>query len=176
MSLPSWAGGGFSGSLVQLGVNGLIDAQHLAANGSLTLVGGLATGTGSVNLNWNTGVLSANANFNLLDNIISEAASFTVDSHADLTMSGSATVRLPSIPWTPLKGQTLASGNGYFQYVNGDSLANDYVMGWGVVKVPLLGSYTLGVRVAFDGTWNIITKRGPGPRAWSSRKCRTLLA
>ena len=157
VSLPSWAGGGFSGSLVQLGVNGLIDAQHLAASGNITLVGGLATATGSVNLNWNTGVLSANANFNMLDNIISEAASFTVDSHADLTMSGTGTVRLPSIPWTPLKGQTLGSGNGYFQYVNGNPSADDYVMGWGVLNVPLLGAFTLGVRVAFDGTFNIIS-------------------
>jgi hypothetical protein len=80
-------------------------------------------------------------------------ASLNADSNANVTMTGTGTVTLPNIPLTPIGGQVIGSGNGYLRYKNGPALSHSFIMCWGVA--PVVG--TLGVEIAFDGSYHIIT-------------------
>ena len=154
LSLPSWAGGNFSGSLIELNVEGNLDANHLTATGNVDIVGGLITGNGNAELNWTQGFLKADANFSALDGLITTQASFTANSNLDITMSGSANVIIPeSIPI--LGGWEVAEGNALIKYRNDNSSANDFIAGWGTIDL-FFDEIVGGIKVDFDGNWHSI--------------------
>lgn len=161
VSLPSWADGGYSGSLVRLDVTGRIDKNLLTAGGTITIVGGLASGEASAELSWVDDVLKADGSFQYLGGLVDMDAGFTADASFDVTMLGSARVHLPDIGF-PLLGQEIASGNGYFQYRNDSDSTNDYVMGYGVLTLPCIGpicfgDVVVGAKIDFSGDWSVIT-------------------
>jgi len=155
LSLPDWAGGNFSGSLLELNVEGNLDANHLTATGNVDIVGGLITGNGNAELNWTQGFLKADANFSALGGLITTQASFTANSNLDITMSGSANVIIPeSVPI--LGGWEVAEGNALIKYRNDNTSANDFIAGWGTIDVPGPWNITGGIKVYFDGNWDRI--------------------
>ncbi len=153
LSLPSWAGGNFSGSLIELNVNGNLDANHLTATGNVDIVGGLIKGNGNAELNWSEGFLKADANFSALGGLITTEASFTANSNLDITMSGSANVIIPeSVPI--FGGWEVAEGNALIKYRNDNTSSNDFIAGWGTIN--FLGKHSSGIKVNFDGSWDRI--------------------
>ncbi len=151
LSLPDWLGGNFSGSLVELNVNGNLDAHHLTATGNVNIVGGLIQGNGNAELNWTEGFLKANANFSALGGLITTEASFTANSNLDITMSGSANVIIPeSVPI--FGGWEVAEGNALIKYRNDNNSGNDFVAGWGTIDL-LFDEIIGGIKVDFDGNW-----------------------
>ncbi len=155
INAPSWAGGPYSGSAVELNVNGSIDANHLEANGELKIVGGIVTGTAGAELNWNEGYLKANGSLSALGGVITFSGAFRADFNLNLTLSATAAVNLPgSIPI--IGGTELGSGSMYLQYRNNGSSADDFVAGWGSLTIPLYGKVTKGIRVRFDGSWETL--------------------
>lgn len=155
ISLPSWAGGDFEGALVELLVSGEIDAHHLEARGDLDIIGGVISGTAGAELNWDKGYLAADASLDCLAGLVVYEASFHANSNLDITMSAGATVSIPDVI-PVIGGEPVISGQGYFQFRNDDDSTTDYVAGWGVLDLPVIGEIKGGVRVRFDGEWDII--------------------
>ncbi len=157
LSLPDWAGGNFRGSLVELNVNGNLDANSFRADGEVKIIGGLIKGTGSAEVNWSEGegYLKANANFSALDGLITTEASFTTNSNLDITMSGSANVIIPDEIWL-FGGKQVASGNALIKYRKDNSSSNNFIAGWGTIDLGFLGKHSGGIKVNFDGTWDRI--------------------
>jgi len=153
VALPSWAGGTFTGSLVRLDVSADVDCNHLTADGTVVIIGGLATGEGSAELNWDEGFLSANAEFSMLAGLISYTASFYADSNYNVTMMAGASVSVPDIDELGfLAGYELGGATGYFEFRNDGDPSTDFVAGWG--NIPVYGQ--AGIRVYFDGNWDLI--------------------
>jgi hypothetical protein len=152
--LPSWAGGDFSGSLIQLDVEGGIDVNHLTAAGTLEIIGGLATGTGSAELNWQDGFLAANAHFDYLSGWIVTDANFRATSNMDVTMTGTAGIIIPDESWVfaPLRGLEIASGNMMFQYSNNEVMTDDFLAAWASLTLPILGNVSGGFSIPLDGS------------------------
>lgn len=155
LSLPSWAGGTFSGRLVEFDVNGVLDRNHLDTSGVLTLANGLATVDGGVVLDWNQGYLEADGDLNVLDGLITATGNFRADSDLDIHVVSNATFGVPDV--IPLIGGTDAvSGDFVLDYSNDSSSFNDFVAAWTTFTIPLLGSLQLGFRVYLDGSYGII--------------------
>ncbi|WP_162052193.1 CARDB domain-containing protein [Gloeothece verrucosa] len=159
VSLPSWAGGGFSGSLVELDLNGSLNKDRIKADGSLKILGGILQGNGEAELNWNEGFLRAQANFQVLGGLISTNSYFQATSNLDIRMSGEAKVILPNIfPWYAdfLNNLELASANFLVEFSNDNNYGNDFVAAWG--KVPVLEQ--AGFKVFLNGDWEFINAQG----------------
>ena len=155
VSLPAWAGGGFSGAAVELSVDADIDENHLTAEGSISVVGGLIEGTGNTELNWNEGFLTASGDLNALGGLIAFSPSFYMDSRVNLTMSAAASVTLPEVI-PVIGGHQLGSATAYVQYRKDASRTNDYIAGWGSLDLPAIGKTTAGIRIDFDGNWETL--------------------
>ena len=155
LSLPSWAGGGFSGSLVELDLSGTIDKDKLTAHGDIQILGGLVNGTGDAELNWKEGYLSATTEFDILDGLITTHTDFFVNSNLDVFLHGEATVGVPRfVPF--IGGKTLGEAEVYVEFTNDGNYSNDYVAAWGTIDAGILGRYTAGIRVHFDGDWDLL--------------------
>jgi Ca2+-binding RTX toxin-like protein/subtilisin-like proprotein convertase family protein len=159
LSLPSWAGGNFSGSLLELNVEGNLDANHLTATGNVDIVGGLITGNGNAELNWTEGFLKAEADFSALGGLITTHGSFQANSDFDITMSGKASLTIPDIEeFSIFGGWEIAEGNALIKYRNDDSSSNDFVAGW--ATIDFLGEHSGGIKVDFDGNWDVLGAEG----------------
>jgi len=155
VDLPSWAGGELGGALVELTVEGAISAHHLVASGELLIVGGVITGTADAELNWDKGFLSASAELSALAGLLTFDGSFLADSDFNVTMSAGAALTIPDV--IPLfGGEEVASGRAYFQFRNDGSSYNDFIAGWGAIDLPIIGETIGGIRVRFNGDWEII--------------------
>lgn len=160
-SLPSWLGGyTLEGALANFELQASIDLNHLTGHGSVEVLLGLASGQADAELNWDRGFVSASGQFDILAGLASGSGQFRADSNWNLTMAAGATVRLPDIPWTPLDGQELASGNYRLQYLQDGTYSNDFVAMWGTLDLGLLGSRTIGFRYSLDGDWDTIGSVG----------------
>ncbi len=155
LSLPSWAGGNLSGSLLQVQATATVTASQFAVTGTVTLMAGLATGQGSLVFDWQDGVINATADLHALGNVLDLQAGFSLDSSLDFTAFGSAAVQLPNYGLL-LHGQQLASGYGYMQYRSGGALTDDYVLASGVLHMGLFGDVAMGVKVDFAGNVTVI--------------------
>lgn len=125
ISLPSWAGGDFSGSLLSIAVNGEIDAEHLTAAGMLSLIEGLATADANVELNWTEGFFTANGEFNILDGLIIADAAFRADSSLNINSTANATFTIPE-PIPIIGGREGLSGTFLLNFTNDSNFGNDF--------------------------------------------------
>ncbi|KHG41284.1 hypothetical protein OA07_12265 [Aphanizomenon flos-aquae 2012/KM1/D3] len=145
LNLPSWAGGNKRGSLVKLSEGATITSSNLRTHGKITVLGGLMTGDVEAEVNWDKKYLWAKSNFSILGGLIITKTQFLATSNLDLYMFGEAEVK-----W--LGGTNLGSGEVYVEYTNDGNSSNDYVAAWGNTW---WGS-TLGIKVSFDGNWQVI--------------------
>ncbi|MEI3650784.1 MAG: bluetail domain-containing putative surface protein [Dolichospermum lemmermannii FEM_B0920] len=155
LNLPSWAGGNKRGSLVDLKASATITSINLTANGEITVLGGLMKGTANAEVNWDKGYLWASSEFNILDGLITTNTQFLATSNLNLYMFGEANVNIPSfVPF--IGGTNLGSGEVYVEYTNDNNLSNDYVAAWGTAFKGTLWESTIGIKVSFDGNWQVI--------------------
>lgn len=155
ISLPSWAGGDFSGSLLSIAVNGEIDAEHLTAAGTLNLIEGLATAGANVELNWTDGFLAANGEFNILNGLIVADAAFRADASLNINSTANATFTIPD-PIPIIGGREGLSGTFLLNFTNDSDFSNDFAAAWTGFNLPLIGQRRLGFRVFFDGSFGLI--------------------
>ncbi|MCA9013496.1 MAG: hypothetical protein KDB01_27285, partial [Planctomycetaceae bacterium] len=155
ISLPSWAGGDFNGSLLSINVNGEIDSDHLEAHGALSLIEGLATADANVNLNWTEGFFTANGDFNMINGLIQANTAFRADSALNISAGGVATFTIPE-PIPIVGGREGLSGNFVLNFTNDDDDSNDFAAAWTSFNLPLIGLRRLGFRVYFDGSFGLI--------------------
>jgi len=155
LNLPSWAGGNKRGSLVELNASATITSSNLTANGDITVLGGLMRGTANAEVNWDKGYLWASSYFNILDGLITTKTQFLATSNLNLYMFGEANVNIPSfVPF--IGGTNLGSGEVYVEYTNDNNLSNDYVAAWGIAFKGTWLESTIGIKVCFDGKWQVI--------------------
>ncbi|MEZ6098895.1 MAG: dockerin type I domain-containing protein [Pirellulaceae bacterium] len=157
INMPDWAGGSYSGALARLAVQGTMNRQALHGAANFSILAGLAEGSGQGELNWDKGYLHADGKMNLIGGLIQTTAQMRVDSDFNMGMHGVANVRLPSIPWTPLHGQSVGDGHVALQYTHDGNYTNDYIAAWGTLNVPIYGPMTLGFKITFDGDITVIT-------------------
>lgn len=150
--LPDWLGGPIEEgtALARLDVIGTIDNRHVEGAATTRILESLLTGSTIVGLNWDERLLYASGPLSVAGGLITMNTSFTTDSNYNLTLLGSGSVNLPDIGGL-LRGQSIASGSGYFQYHNNDVPTDDYFLAYGQVNVPILGNTVLGVKVDFTG-------------------------
>ena len=155
LNLPSWAGGNKRVSLVDLKASATITSSNLTANGEITVLGGLMKGTANAEVNWGKGYLWASSNFNILDGLITTNTQFLATSKLDLYMFGEAKVTMPNfVPF--IGGTNLGSGEVYVEYTNDNNLSNDYFAAWGTAFGGTWWESTIGIKVSFDGNWQVI--------------------
>ncbi|MFN7415313.1 MAG: LamG-like jellyroll fold domain-containing protein, partial [Dolichospermum sp.] len=155
LNLPSWAGGNKRGSLVELNASATITSSNLTANGDITVLGGLMRGTANAEVNWDKGYLWASSEFNILGGLIKTKTQFLATSNLNLYMFGEADVNIPSfVPF--IGGTNLGSGEVYVEYTNDNNLSNDYVAAWGTAFKGTWWESTIGIKVSFDGNWQVI--------------------
>jgi len=155
LDLPDWAGGELSGSLAKLDLTATINASHLTGSGSVTLAEGLVTGSITADLNWSTGAFNSAVQYAALSGMLSGSGTMRANSNWDLTLTGQGAVRVPTT--IPLfGGLTLAAGDEMVKFTNNGSYADDYVSGWEMVDLPLIGTRRLGYIVYFDGSYRVL--------------------
>ena len=155
LNLPSWAGGNKRVSLVDLKASATITSSNLTANGEITVLGGLMKGMANAEVNWGKGYLWASSEFNILDGLIKTNTQFLATSNLNLYMFGEANVNIPSfVPF--IGGKNLGSGEVYVEYTNDNNLSNDYVAAWGTAFKGTWWESTIGIKVSFDGNWQVI--------------------
>ena len=195
ISLPSWAGGDVSGSLVSLNAEGSINRDRLKTNGTIKIAGGLVEGKGEAELNWNKKFFNAEADFSMLGGLINTKSKFTADKDFNIIMGGAASVKVPDIsieiPKVKIldnfevgggkikfKGQPLAQAEFALNYSNDNNLSNDFVQAYGKLppmeffnplnfKEPIKIEYEATIKVSFDGKAEASVGK-PVPRANSS--------
>lgn len=155
INLPDWAGGTFSGKLIGLDVDAVIDREHLTGSGELSIINGLAVSDGTAELNWTDGFLAAQGNLNVLDGLITATASFRADSALNINLFANATFGVPDV--VPFIGGTSGlSGKFALNYINDFTFSNDYVAAWTTVPVPVIGPTVLGFRVFLNGGFEVL--------------------
>ena len=155
VNLPSWAGGAFRGSLLRADVNGELDRNHLEASGTIALIGGLATGNGTLLYDWEQRVISGEGQFSFMAGLVQMQGAFHTDYNFNLSMASSVILSMPS--FVPLVGgDTFASAQGRFDFTNNSLASDDRVMAWTSVTLPFVGSQVIGIEVLLDGSWRII--------------------
>jgi hypothetical protein len=150
--------------LAQIDVDAKIDEKRLTGDGKLYLLfmgdpsdptkepTAAVKATVNAEYDWIQQTLTAKGTFNLLGDLAVANGSLTVDKDGNVRIAGSGAAKLPNIPWTPLKGQTLGTGNLNARFTNDGDLTNDYVALWGTLDLGrVLGRQDVGVKIPFRG-------------------------
>uniref|UniRef100_UPI0039C683D1 Calx-beta domain-containing protein n=1 Tax=Nodularia chucula TaxID=3093667 RepID=UPI0039C683D1 len=168
VSVPSWLAGAtnFSGSLLELDLTGSLNTNQIQGNGSVKLLGGLATGQGDATLKLNEKLLDANINLSIGD-IINGQGELNATSNFDFGLSFGATVKAPNVNlefeadtllFGKVKkeinfgGQELISANAVIEFTNDNNLSNDFIRSSGKIDVPIIGNQEVAFKVFLDGT------------------------
>ena len=161
INMPSWLGGTFTGDhlidMVNLDLVGAMDRDRLSVTGELSVLGGLLDATGAAELDWLKGELAVNGTTSIANGFITLDGSLVVRGDLNVLMGGGATVTIPpEVPW--FGGIQIADGNFLVNYVPDLDMSNDFLAGWGSIgNLP-----ALGLRVWFDGRWEIMGAREIG--------------
>jgi hypothetical protein len=139
----------FTGSLLRIDIDGLIDSRHLEGTGTVDFVSGFATMTATVDLNWYEGYLSVEGDLDILNGFITGASSFEADSQLNVNMTGQAAVTFPAMPFIGSLSYDL--GNYILEFSRDDNDSNDFVAGWVVVDELDLA---IGARLTLAGDWD----------------------
>jgi FG-GAP repeat protein/fibronectin type III domain protein len=147
-------------SLVTAEIDAEVDKYHFEGIGTISLIGNIAQGTGSVDLNWNTGNLTLKTALSFLNGAIETAsATIKVDSGGNFSFYCTAGVDLSSYDWAPAFMPSF-SGSVYCTITTDGNDSNDYIAAW--TEISLFGiSVAAGVKYNFDGEngwdgWSII--------------------
>ncbi|WP_298863248.1 DUF4114 domain-containing protein [uncultured Sulfitobacter sp.] len=109
-------------------------------------------------LDWSKGFMQFVGTTKVLDGFFTSSATLKADSSFNFSAIGNTAVAIPDfVPWTG--GTKLGSANSAIIFVNDGANNNDFVAGWGskTISTPWKAyDITLGLRVNFDGTANVI--------------------
>ncbi len=163
ISVPSWFTGGtnFSGSLLDIDLIGSLNKEQIKGNGSIKLLGGLATGQGDAILNWNQRFLEANVNLSI-GGIINGQSSLKTDSNFNFSLVSDANIKAPKIDFEVdtfgffkkkinLGGQELASGKAVVEFTNDNNFANDFIRSSGQIDIPIIGKQEAAFTAFLNG-------------------------
>jgi hypothetical protein len=134
--------------------NGIVsEADHPL--GILIEGGAIGQFTGSVDLDWSTGVYMVSAAGSLLDGMATLSASMTLTSAGDLSFSAEVGVNVPdAVPL--IGGMKLLTMDVLFDYQKGAPSSDDFIAAWG--SIAGLGS--AGFEYTFDGKFHFLDSSG----------------
>lgn len=126
----------------------------LQASATVALLGGVATGSGSIRLDFRRVELEVNTTFTALAGFIQSQTHLAANAALNLSASGSASITIPES--VPLVGGTqLFGGNMFLNYRHNATLADDYIAGYADIAT-WFGTFRTGARVNFDGTATVL--------------------
>lgn len=170
--LPPLLGGQhFSISLVSLDVEAEVNAEHLAASGSIEVLKGVS-GTGqnsgtpaSVSIDWVRKILSVGTEMHLINNIVNMTVDLTASGKGNVNFQADATISLPDIDTGVLgihiRPTTLAQARAELQFIKDANPGNDFVSLYGRVNLPIIGNRQIGVKLYFNGNVDFIGLKDP---------------
>lgn len=167
ISLPEVFGGAEFDDVSLLGLELAVDGLPLnvfnfdvgslviTAAGTLKILGGVAEGTASAELNFPAGVLKLAATFTALGGFMTANGSITADTSLNLTATAAASIQVPAgIP--VIGGVSVAGGSAYAQYRHNGTFADDYIAGY--AQFTYFGiTFRIGQRMNFDGTTELLS-------------------
>ena len=150
LELPDWAGGAFSGQLVDIDSGFKINKDSFTLNGGIKLISdkiknaGVVEGDGELELNWNDKTLSSGEkglNVSVLGDFIKGKLNFKADSNLNFNSQGTGNVKFPEINIDApilgkinLGGVPLAEGEFRIDYTNNNDFSDDIIQAYG--KLP----------------------------------------
>ncbi len=150
LELPDWAGGGFSGQLVDIDSGFKINKDSFTLNGGIKLISdkiknaGVVEGNGELELNWNNKTLSSGEkglNVSVLGDFFKGKLNFKADSNLNFNSQGTGNVKFPEINIdAPILGKIniggvpLAEGEFRIDYTNNNDFSDDIIQAYG--KLP----------------------------------------
>jgi hypothetical protein len=126
----------------------------LRASVMVQLLGGIATGTGSIAIDFRRVELEIDTTFSALAGFIRSQSHLSANASLNLSANGSASITIPES--VPLVGGTeLFGGRMFFNYSHNGTLSDDYIAGYADITT-WFGTFRTGARVNFDGTASIL--------------------
>ena len=148
--LPPWLGGAKTVDhlldLANLDASAVIDRDHALTAGQVSVLGGLATIGGSIDLDWNAAVVTAHGGMNILSGLVSATGEVKIGTSLGVVIQGSGSIDIPA--GSPIFPRLhLASGHFMVNWAPELVPSKGFVSVWG----DFLG-IQLGMEVSFDGT------------------------
>ncbi len=150
LKLPDWAGGEFSGQLVDIDAGFKINQDSFTLEGGIKLISdkiknaGVVEGNGQLELNWSKKTLSSGEkglNVSILGDFIKGKLKLQTDSNLNFNAQGTGNVKFPEINIdAPLLGKVnfggvpLADGEFRIDYTNNNDFSDDLIQAYG--KLP----------------------------------------
>ncbi|MEG4626021.1 CARDB domain-containing protein [Microcoleus sp. w1-18aA5] len=150
LKLPDWAGGEFSGQLVDIDAGFKISKESFTLDGGIKLISdknknaGVVEGNGQLELNWNKKTLSSGEkglNVSVLGDFIKGKLNLQTDSDLNFNAQGTGNVKFPEINIdAPILGKVnfggvpLADGEFRIDYTNNNDFSDDLIQAYG--KLP----------------------------------------
>ena len=150
LKLPDWAGGDFSGQLVDIDAGFKINKDSFTLDGGIKLISdknknaGVVEGNGQLELNWSKQTLSSGEkglNVSILGDFIKGKLKLQTDSNLNFNAQGTGNVKFPEINIdAPLLGKVnfggvpLADGEFRIDYTNNNDFSDDLIQAYG--KLP----------------------------------------
>jgi hypothetical protein len=126
----------------------------LQASCAVKLLGGVATGTGSIRMDFRRVELEIDTTFTALAGFITAQSHLSANASLNLSANASAALTVPAS--VPLIGGTqLFGGRMFFNYAHNGTLADDYIAGYADIAT-WFGTFRTGARVNFDGTATVL--------------------
>lgn len=126
----------------------------LQASATVALLGGVATGSGSIRLDFRRVELEVDTTFTALAGFIQSQTHLSANAALNLSASGSASITIPDS--VPLVGGTeLFGGHMFLNYRHNETLSDDYIAGYADITT-WFGTFRTGARVNFDGTATVL--------------------
>jgi len=152
LALPDWAGGTRDLPLLSGDLAGSIDPERMTLHGSASLLGGLESLDGALDLDGARQAISVVGHLGVVGNSISTEATFTIDRFLNFSLAGTAEVSIPAaLSWVP-GPIPVVSGHLLVRFSNDGVASDDFIAGWGTV----FGADQLGFRLGLDGTSQLI--------------------
>ncbi|HCV32360.1 MAG TPA: hypothetical protein DGO89_20725 [Microcoleaceae bacterium UBA9251] len=162
LKLPDWAGGEFSGQLVDIDAGFKINKDSFTLDGGIKLISdkkknaGVVEGNGQLELNWSKKTLSSGEkglNVSILGDFIKGKLKLQTDSNLNFNAQGTGNVKFPEINIdAPLLGKVnfggvpLADGEFRIDYTNNNDFSDDLIQAYGklpsvVIPIPSLPGF-----------------------------------
>lgn len=125
---------GYTGAIVAATGNFLIDPNGMTLDANVSMLGGLATGTGNLTLDWASGQYSLSVSEDILDETFVIDADIQFDSTGDLLITAMAEVNVPS-HMPVIGGDNLGSINFALKYLYNNGSPTFFAAAWTTVHV-----------------------------------------
>ncbi len=134
-------------NLLELDLDADIGIFNCAGESEISLLEGVATGTGDIDLDWNIGILTLDTGFNFCEGaIITSPTEMKVDASGNLSFRSDAVVDV-TIDDPDFSMTMSFSGQSYCVISNDGDNSNDYIAAWVIIN-----DSGFGVKYYFNGT------------------------